>query len=208
MFGWNFHHKSDRIKLFLFILAVFLLIGFSASFIFRSLNQEAEAREEPTESLLQSEEINDGDHSSSPGEEGEEESSNEYDQTEHFTDEQLSKSKEVALAFVQAFHAYDAKEPEQYLEDAKPYMTDALYEKMERNMRREPLDRSFLSVEKANVTPVVNPSSSIIRWNVMVTGKAEAVDGTVTPTEDWYLVGLKQINGEWLVEDVRVNVPN
>lgn len=206
MFGWNFHHKSDRIKLFFFILAAFLLIGFSASFIFRSLNQEAEAREDPLESAPQSQETAEGDHSSSLA--GEEESANEYDQAEHFTDEQLSKSKEVALAFVQAFHAYDAKEPEQYLEDAKPYMTDALYEKMERNMRREPLDRSFLSVEKANVTPVVNPSSSIIRWNVMVTGKAEAVDGTVTPTEDWYLVGLKQINGEWLVEDVRVNVPN
>lgn len=206
MFGWDFHHKSDRIKLFLFILAVFLLIGFSASFIFRGLNQEAEAREDSLESVPRSQEASEGDPSSSLA--GEEESANEYDQTEHFTDEQLSKSKEVALAFVQAFHAYDANEPEMYLEDAKPYMTDALYEKMGRNMRREPLDRSFLSVEKADVTPVVNSSSSIIRWNVMVTGKAKAVDGTVTPTEDWYLVSLKLLNGEWLVEDVRVNVPN
>lgn len=206
MFGWDFHHKSDRIKLFLFILAVFLLIGFSASFIFRSLNQKAEAREDPPESAPQSQETVEGDPPSSLARE--EESANEYDQAEHFTDEQLSKSKGVALAFVQAFHAYDAKEPEKYLENANPYMTDALYEKMGRNMRREPLDRSFLSVEKVDVTPVVNPSSSIIRWNVMVTGKAEAVDGTVTPTEDWYLVSLKQMNGEWLVEDVRVNVPN
>ncbi|MCM3089167.1 hypothetical protein M3557_14705 [Bhargavaea ginsengi] len=206
MFGWDFHHKSDRIKLFLFILAMFLLIGFSASFIFRGLNPEAEEREEPSESEPHSQETAEDDSSSSLA--GEEESANEYDQAEHFTDEQLSHSKEVALAFVQAFHAYDAKEPEKYLEKAKPYMANALYEKMGRNMRREPLDRSFLSVEKADVTPVVNPSSAIIRWNVMVTGKAEAIDGTVTPTEDWYLVSLKQINGEWLVEDVRVNVPN
>ncbi|MCW1929537.1 hypothetical protein [Bhargavaea beijingensis] len=206
MFGWDFHHKSDRIKLFLFILAVFLLIGFSVSFIFRSLNQEAEAREDPPEIVPQSQEAAEGNPPSSLA--GEEESANEYDQAEHFTDEQLSQSKEVALAFVQAFHAYDANEPEKYLEDAKPYMTNALYEKMGRNMRREPLDRSFLAVEKADVTPVVNSSSSIIRWNVMATGKAKGIDGSITPTEDWYLVSLKQVNGEWLVEDVRVNVPN
>ena len=45
MFGWDIHNsKSDRIKLFCFILVVFLVIGFTANFIFRSLDtEEAEA---------------------------------------------------------------------------------------------------------------------------------------------------------------------
>ncbi|MEK5066858.1 hypothetical protein [Cytobacillus sp. FSL R5-0596] len=79
---------------------------------------------------------------------------------------------------------------------------------MKRNMRREPLDRSYLTVKETSVTPVVNSSSSVVRWNVMVMGEAKATDGTISETEDWYLVGIRQVDGEWKVEDVRVNVPN
>ncbi|HER2025489.1 TPA: hypothetical protein VJR00_001730 [Streptococcus pyogenes] len=44
MFGWDIHNsKSDRIKLFCFILVVFLVIGFTATFIFRSLGTDAGA---------------------------------------------------------------------------------------------------------------------------------------------------------------------
>ncbi|HER2025496.1 TPA: hypothetical protein VJR00_001737 [Streptococcus pyogenes] len=120
----------------------------------------------------------------------------------------MAKTQEVGVAFVKAFHAYNADEPMNYLEDAKPFMTDALYEKMKTNMRREPLDRSYLTVTETKVTPVVNSSSSVVRWNVIVKGSAKATDGTSTNTEDWYLLGVRQVNGEWKVEDVRVNVPN
>ena len=96
----------------------------------------------------------------------------------------------------------------EYLENAKTYMTDALYEKMNRNGRREVLERSYLTVKDTNVIPVVNISSLVVRWNVIVKGEAKSVDGSISETEDWYLVGLRSVNGEWLVEDVRVNVPN
>lgn len=112
------------------------------------------------------------------------------------------------VLFVTAFHTYNAEKPQEYLENVKLYMTDALYEKMKRNMRREPLDRSYLTVKETSVTPVVNSSSSVVRWNVMVMGEAKATDGTISETEDWYLVGIRQVDGEWKVEDVRVNVPN
>lgn len=75
-------------------------------------------------------------------------------------------------------------------------------------MRREPLDRSYLTVTETKVTPVVNSSSSVVRWNVIVKGSAKATDGTSTNIEDWYLLGVRQVNGEWKVEDVRVKVPN
>lgn len=133
---------------------------------------------------------------------------NEYDQTEHFSEETLNETKEIAVQFAKAFHTYSADEPMKYLENAKPYMTDALYEKMKRNGRREVLERSYLTVTDIQVTPVVNKSSVVVRWNVMVTGEAKSVDGTTSETEDWYLVGLREVDGEWKVEDVRVNVPN
>ena len=90
----------------------------------------------------------------------------------------------------------------------RPYMTDALYEKMNQNGRREVLERSYLTVKDTQVIPVVNKSNLVVRWNVIVKGEAKSVDGSISETEDWYLVGLRSVNGEWKVEDVRVNVPN
>lgn len=79
---------------------------------------------------------------------------------------------------------------------------------MKRNGRREVLERSYLTVKETDVTPVANKSSMVVRWNVIVRGEAKSVDGKTSETEDWYLVGLREVDGEWKVEDVRVNVPN
>ena len=136
------------------------------------------------------------------------EQTNDYDQTENFSEKELEKSKRIAVEFATAFHTYNAEKPMDYLENAKTYMTDALYEKMNRNGRREVLERSYLTVKDTNVIPVVNKSSLVVRWNVIVKGEAKSVDGSISETEDWYLVGLRSVNGEWMVEDVRVNVPN
>ena len=41
MFGWDFQNsKSDRIKLFLFLLVIFLIVAFTVSAFFRSMNKE------------------------------------------------------------------------------------------------------------------------------------------------------------------------
>ncbi|MGX1195937.1 hypothetical protein [Metabacillus sp. SLBN-84] len=203
MFGWDVQNsKSDRIKLFLFLLAVFLIVGFAASTFFRStslvspVSKSAEIKGSP------SEESEDTSGAVMQGNE------NEYDQTEKFTEEELSETKDAAVGFAKAFHTYDAEKPDEYLSNAKPYMTEALYKKMKRNGRREVLERSYLSVRDTEVTPVSNKSSTVVRWNVIVRGEATSVDGKTSQTEDWYLMSLREADGEWKVEDVRVNVPN
>lgn len=209
MFGWDFHNsKSDRIKLYLFLLFVFLVIGFAVSTVFRSVNHEdAETIVSPKQDTKDSKQpLNVT--SSTDREEAYMVGKNEYDQTERFSSEELEATQMIAIEFVTAFHTYDADEPMAYLEQAKPYMTKALYEKMKRNGRREVLERSNLTVRKTEITPVVNKSKLVIRWNVMVKGKAKSYEGKVKETEDWYLVGLRDVEGEWKVEDVRVNVPN
>ncbi|NKR09508.1 hypothetical protein, partial [Escherichia coli] len=133
---------------------------------------------------------------------------NEFDQTEHFSEENLEETKEIAVDFVKAYHSYDSDNPSDYLENAQPYMTEALYQEFSAQPRRETLERSYLTVKETQVTNVVNSSSRVIRWNIIVLGEAESVDGEISETEDWYLVGLRQVDGEWKVEDVRVNVPN
>lgn len=55
-----------------------------------------------------------------------EDQTNDYDQTEKFSEETLEATKEMAVQFVTAFHTYTADEPMKYLEDSKPFVTDAL----------------------------------------------------------------------------------
>ncbi|OLN21316.1 hypothetical protein BTO30_15670 [Domibacillus antri] len=138
----------------------------------------------------------------------ENEEENPYDQKEHFSEKELKDSQETAVEFSKAFHNYDSDNPTSYLENAKPYMADALYEKQKKALRRETLERAYLTAETTDVTQVSNTSENVVRWNVMVRGIAKSVDGKTSETEDWYLVSLKFIDGEWKVEDVRVNVPN
>ena len=210
MFGWDFQNsKSDRIKLFLFLLVIFLIVAFTVSAFFRSMNEEeAVAVQQNIEGVEKSS----GNDSATISDDQEllavDEQTNDYDQTENFSEKELEKSKRIAVEFATAFHTYNAEKPMEYLENAKTYMTDALYEKMNRNGRREVLERSYLTVKDTNVIPVVNKSSLVVRWNVIVKGEAKSVDGSISETEDWYLVGLRSVNGEWMVEDVRVNVPN
>lgn len=211
MFGWDFQNsKADRIKLFFFILSVFLVVGFTASFVFRSMSyEEVGAKNKESQSAEEStEKVDSNTASTADSEEETAKETNDYDQTERFSEEQLKVTQNIAVDFTKAFHTYNADEPMQYLENAKPYMTNALYEKMKRTARREPLDRSYMTVKETQVTQVVNPSSTVVRWNVMVMGEAKSVDGKKKETEDWYLVGVREVDGEWKVEDVRVNVPN
>src|SRR4051812_6018623 len=212
MFGWDFHNsKADRIKLFLFLLVIFLVIGFSVSGVLRSMNNEGVvAVQQNPESADESSEKVDLSVSSSEDQNGvaAEDQTNDYDQNEKFSEEELEKSKKIAAEFATAFHNYNADKPMEYLENAKPYMTNTLYEKMNQNGRREVLERSYLTAKETKVTPVVNKSSMVVRWNVIVRGEAKSVDGSLSETEDWYLVGLRSVDGEWKVEDVRVNVPN
>src|SRR5213080_338156 len=210
MFGWDFENsKSDRVKLFLFLLVIFLVVGFSVSAFFNSINRDkGPIGQHPIYKVPKNHNNSQATSSVHKDTDSAINGSNDYDQSEKFSNEELEVTKKIAVQFVIAFHTYNADKPQEYVENAKPYMTDALYQKMKRIGRREVLERSYLTVKNTQVTPVVNKSSMIVRWNVIVTGEAKSTDGNISATEDWYLVGLRKVNGDWKVEDVRVNVPN
>ena len=52
-----------------------------------------------------------------------EDQTNDYDQIEKYSEEDLEKSKKIAAEFTTAFHNYNSDKPMEYLENAKPYMT-------------------------------------------------------------------------------------
>jgi len=199
MFQFRTEHKSDRLKLFVFLFCLFLAVGFSLFFLFHKIGgSEVRHKEAVSSSVL----IPDGETKK----DDQTHSANLYDQSTHFTPSTLSTTKQIAITFIQSYYAYDANHPSRYIQNSKPYMTSALYQKMKQTPRREPLDRTVLSVKNVSVTPVANKSEQTVWWNVMVQGTATDNSGNKQSMEDWYLVGLRQIQEEWKVEDVKSNV--
>lgn len=133
---------------------------------------------------------------------------NPYDQENNFTQADLDSSKQVAEDFVRAYHSFNAENPQENIENSKPYMTEKLYEEQKQLDSRGTLSRSLLTVNEVTVTPVSNGSKEHVEWNVIVQGEAKGVNGATELIEDWCLVKLKQFDQEWKVEDVKVNVPN
>ncbi|MEC2054741.1 hypothetical protein I6J18_18330 [Peribacillus psychrosaccharolyticus] len=89
MFGWDFHNsKADRMKLFLFLLTLFLLVGFTFSSIYRYMDKGEKAESQPL--IGESESTNEGETLDSPYGESKlmdsTEGPNEYNLTEHQTD--------------------------------------------------------------------------------------------------------------------------
>ena len=133
---------------------------------------------------------------------------NPYDQQENYDQDELERSKHIAVEFAKSYHSYDADNPRDYVNNVKPYVTDELYEKISEKTRREPLNRSYLAVNDVRVTPVSNKDRYTVKWNVIVKGSAESPDGNISDTEDWYLISLKKTSNRWLVKDVKVNESN
>lgn len=130
-----------------------------------------------------------------------------------FSTKELEETKKGRCSVCFSFSYLQCRQNPRILRKCKTHYTDALYQKINRNGRREVLERSYLTVKETDVTPVVNKSHTIVRWNFIVRREAKSVDGKTSSTEEWYLVGLRKVDGEWKVEDVRksmsqINEPN
>ena len=126
-------------------------------------------------------------------------------QTMHFTKEQLNKSKSVAILFVKQYHNFDAYFPAKHIEDSKRYMSDELYKIEMANVSRGTLDAVKKKWTDITVTEVANSSTTKIFWNVIAQSENTDSDGKTVIGEDWYLVQLENMNGEYKVTGVRVN---
>ncbi|MBM7554568.1 hypothetical protein [Thalassobacillus pellis] len=211
MVGWHYENKKDRMLggIILVVLGLILGMWLMAKVFPIETNGSKTTTHAPQtpvgSSPSETEKV--------PTEVGEEKNVNQtqenpYDQSQTFSEVALQASKKIAVQFVTAYHTYDAKDPTAYLENSKPYMTEALYERKREHVRRGTLARSQLAVKHTEVVPVANPSKHLIRWNIIVQGAATSVDGTVTETVDAYVIGVKEVDGEWKVEEVNVNVPH
>ncbi|MED3954707.1 hypothetical protein P4603_21700 [Priestia aryabhattai] len=133
---------------------------------------------------------------------------NPYDQTQRNTKEDLQSTKEIAKEFVKAFASFNAKNPSEHIEKAKPYMSEDMYENYKEQKERGTLTYDKVVPKNLETTEVSNDNTDVIQWNVIMQGDVYHVDGNAEPEEDWYLVTLEKQEAGYKVVGVRVNVPN
>lgn len=133
---------------------------------------------------------------------------NPYDQTQRNTKEDLQSTKEIAKEFVTAFASFDAKNPSEHIEKAKPYMSEDMYENYKEQKERGTLTYDKVVPKNLKTTEVSNDNTDVIQWNVIMQGDVYDVDGNAEQEEDWYLVTLEKQEAGYKVVGVRVNVPN
>lgn len=129
-------------------------------------------------------------------------------QMERLSENEVAQSKELALNFVKAYAAFDAANPTQHIERAKPFMKEEMYHGYMKKHERGTLTRAKVLPETFEITNVSNDNPELIQWNVVMRGKALDQEGNERPEEDWYLVTMKKESGELKVVGVRVNLPN
>ncbi|MBX9985559.1 hypothetical protein [Priestia aryabhattai] len=133
---------------------------------------------------------------------------NPYDQTQRNTKEDLQSTKEIAKEFVKAFASFNAKNPSEHIEKAKPYMSEDMYENYKEQKERGTLTYDKVVPKNLETTEVSNNNTDVIQWNVIMQGDVYDVSGNSEPEEDWYLVTLEKQEAEYKVVGVRVNVSN
>lgn len=133
---------------------------------------------------------------------------NPYDQTQRNTKEDLQSTKEIAKEFVKAFASFNAKNPSEHIEKAKPYMSEDMYENYKEQKERGTLTYDKVVPKNLETTEVSNNNTDVIQWNVIMQGDVYDVNGDSEPEEDWYLVTLEKQEVEYKVVGVRVNVSN
>jgi len=133
---------------------------------------------------------------------------NPYDQAQRNTKEDLQSTKEIAKEFVKAFASFNAKNPSEHIEKAKPYMSEDMYENYKEQKERGTLTYDKVVPKNLETTEVSNNNTDVIQWNVIMQGDVYDVNGNSEPEEDWYLVTLEKQEAEYKVVGVRVNVSN
>lgn len=193
----DFTKPKHRAILLLILAVPILIIGFL--FTFFNQNQKDTLVEEKTEVVEVKESAETVDPSPSP-----EETEPEKVTFEEMSQEEKEASKVVAEKFAQAYANYDASEPEYFILNAKPYMTEGFYMEWQENPPRKPLAMSKSTVKEVETYPVDGGDQYSIAWNVIVTEENINTLGDIGTIEEWFWILMDKENGEWKVKDVDV----
>ncbi|WP_167578081.1 hypothetical protein [Ammoniphilus sp. YIM 78166] len=198
MLNFDYNRRSDRIKLFLLIFVCFSIVSWTIVLLSGGFDDP------PDESVSLSSNPAVREHllpSSTPAVTS---ATASKEVIPILTETEQNKSREVAKLFAEAYYTYDAKQPDQYFERSKLYMSDRMVEREKKMIRRQTLDRNQTRVKSSKVLQVDHDDPDEMIWSVVIEGEAVTASGTSHPETQEFFVTLRKINGEWKVTDYKI----
>jgi hypothetical protein len=120
------------------------------------------------------------------------------------TQEDLDASKLVAEKFAVAYTNYNASEPQKYIQNVKPYMTEDFYYEWLTEPPRRPLALTKSTAVKTETYPIELHDPYAIAWNVVIMQEQINTHGDKVPLEEYFWILLDKEDGEWKVKEVDI----
>ncbi|MBA4493655.1 hypothetical protein ACFO25_04585 [Paenactinomyces guangxiensis] len=180
---------SGRRKLFIFILVLFSIVGFSTKYLLIKLGWVGGQTETPK--------------APSPGSATISADPNQTDQPDGFTSEEIEKAGQTAEAFIRVYTNENQADQGQRLQSLKTFTTSALYEmlKKEIELSRPTGETASASLKKVDeVSCDTNVSS--VQCSLKTTLEQKKGQDNPTLIERVYQLTLVQADHKWLVEEV------
>ena len=120
------------------------------------------------------------------------------------TQEDLDASKLVAEKFAQAYANYNASEPKEYIQNAKPYMNEEFFREWLTQPPRRPLALTKSTAVKTETYPIELQDPYAISWNVVIMQEQINSLGEKVSLEEYFWILLDKEDGEWKVKKVDI----
>lgn len=210
-------NRKHRLIVLLMIMVPMLIIGFAITSwtLADRENQEVKKPNDPVTSPepVEPEESTQEESSPLPEENPEEGLAHDHEEmdpnapplaSEMFSQEDKHASKLVAEKFVQAYGNYNNQTPLDFIQNAKPYMTESFRSQWEQKPPRRPLALAKSTVKKMVTYPVDATEQYLIGWNVVVSLATINTLGDNVPEEKSMLIVLEKEQGSWKVKGVDI----
>ncbi|MFC2947579.1 hypothetical protein [Virgibacillus sediminis] len=127
---------------------------------------------------------------------------------DYFSKEAIEASRQAARNFVEKYYSFQGEEPLEHIENAKPYMTDDMYEELKNENPRPTAAVSYKEVETIDVYEPYEPTEEHLIWKVRVQGNVFDSGGNKTAEESMdYTLQMEEEEGSFKVQNYMLNVP-
>lgn len=113
------------------------------------------------------------------------------------------EARRVAIHFIKAFHSLDVDKPTEYIEEARLYMRDEMYQQYKGIPKRGTLESQKIEVVGVDALPSELQDYLQI-WTVGVTSAQTNASDTEVLVFDQYSILLHKIGAEWKVNGVKI----
>ncbi|MEC1158696.1 hypothetical protein [Cytobacillus horneckiae] len=121
--------------------------------------------------------------------------------TDYFSKEDISQAKEVSVQFIKEYYPFDGNKPSQNINDAKKYMSSALYDELKERVIRPTQTIFRKELKSFEVYEPYNPTDEYLTINVLVKGEIYDVKDNINKKEEsHYSIKIINEDGKFKVD--------